>query len=158
MTPGVVVVDAASCGTGYQISPNIRVLTGLRPPLVTLSPGLRFTYGSVAANMSAPAPLQGQAKHTNCLKGGIFCLLLTVFETSVCHLRHLCPTATVESLAQNLCDCPSHPWVSSTENLVKYKAPRQSCDFCPFRACLLVAVAAASCQTHRSTLDTKRAL
>ena len=50
----VVVGDTASCGTSNQISPNIRVLTGLRPPLVALYPSLWFTCGSVAANISAP--------------------------------------------------------------------------------------------------------
>ena len=40
--------DAASCGTANQISPNVRVLTGLRPPLrfwVLLGRWLRFSGG-----------------------------------------------------------------------------------------------------------------
>ena len=50
----VVVGDVASHGTGNQINPNIQVMTGLRPPSVTLSPGLQLTCGLVAANISAP--------------------------------------------------------------------------------------------------------
>ena len=54
----VAVGDVVSCGTGYQISPNLRVLTGLRPPSVTLSLSCWITCGSVAANISA-LPLSG---------------------------------------------------------------------------------------------------
>ena len=46
--------DVASCGTGNQLSPNICILMGLRPPSVTLSPSFGFSCGSVAANISAP--------------------------------------------------------------------------------------------------------
>ena len=45
--------DVVSCGTGNQISLNLPVLTGLRPPLVTLSLRCRITCGLVAANISA---------------------------------------------------------------------------------------------------------
>ena len=34
---------------------------------------------------------------------------LQFFETKVRHLRQLFPAATVEFLAQTLCDCTSHP-------------------------------------------------
>ena len=34
---------------------------------------------------------------------------LTDFQTEVRHLRILLPVATVELLAQTLCDCTSHP-------------------------------------------------
>ena len=34
---------------------------------------------------------------------------LTDFETEVRHLRILLPVATVEFIAQTLCDCTSHP-------------------------------------------------
>ena len=47
-----------SCGTGNQSSLNLRVLTGLRPPLVTLSLRCWIIYGSVAANIRA-LPLSG---------------------------------------------------------------------------------------------------
>ena len=40
-------------GRRHQISPNLRVLTGLRPPSVTLSLRCRITCSSVAANISA---------------------------------------------------------------------------------------------------------
>ena len=32
-----------------------------------------------------------------------------VFEVEVCHLRIPFPAATIEFLAQTLCDCTSHP-------------------------------------------------
>ena len=54
----VAVGDVVSRGTGNQISSNLRVLTGLRPPSVTLSLGCWITCGSVAANISA-LPLSG---------------------------------------------------------------------------------------------------
>ena len=55
------------------------------------------------------------------------------------HLRHPFPATTVEFLAQTLCGCPSHPYVASTKILAESEAPRRSCDFPPFRACLLLA-------------------
>ena len=42
-------------------------------------------------------------------KKGIFWPVLTDFETEVRHLRIPLPVATVEFLAQTLCDCTSHP-------------------------------------------------
>ena len=41
--------------------------------------------------------------------------------------------------AGTLCGCPSHPEVASTKILAESEAPRWSCDFCPFHACLLLA-------------------
>ena len=56
---GVCVVGGgvASRGTGNQISPTIRtirVLMGLHPPSVALSPSYWFTCGSAASNINAP--------------------------------------------------------------------------------------------------------
>ena len=45
--------DVVFSGTGNQISLNLRVPTGLRPPSVTLSLSCRINYGLVAANISA---------------------------------------------------------------------------------------------------------
>ena len=53
LSVSIAVGDVVSCGTGNQIFLNLRVLTGLRPPSVTLSLSCRITCGSVAANISA---------------------------------------------------------------------------------------------------------
>ena len=37
------------------------------------------------------------------------CFWPAIFETELRHLRIPMPAATVEFLAQNLCDCTSHP-------------------------------------------------
>ena len=50
--------DVVSCGTGNQISLNLRVLTGLHPPSVPLTLSCRITCGSIATNISA-LPLSG---------------------------------------------------------------------------------------------------
>ena len=42
-------------------------------------------------------------------KMAVFGPKMAVFETEVRHLRIPFPTATVEFLAQTLCDCTSHP-------------------------------------------------
>ena len=42
-------------------------------------------------------------------KNGCFWPYTVVFETEVRHLRIPFPAATVEFLAQTLCDCTSHP-------------------------------------------------
>ena len=42
-------------------------------------------------------------------KKGIFWPFLTDFQTEFRHLRIPFPVATVEFLAQTLCDCTSHP-------------------------------------------------
>ena len=42
-------------------------------------------------------------------QNGCFWPLIAVFETEVRHLRIPFPGATVEFLAQTLCDCTSHP-------------------------------------------------
>ena len=70
------------------------------------------------------------------------------------------PAAIVESLAINLCDCPSHPWVSSPKISAESKPPRRRSDFCPFHVCLLAAAFFCCCllllaKPGRSTLDTK---
>ena len=70
------------------------------------------------------------------------------------HLRHPFPAATIEFLAHTLCGCPSHPSVASTKILAESKAPRRSCDFPPFRTCLLLACLLLA-KPVRSTLDTK---
>ena len=54
----VAVGDVVTCGTGNQISPKSRSLTGLHLLLVTLSLSCQITCGSVAANISA-LPLSG---------------------------------------------------------------------------------------------------
>ena len=59
------------------------------------------------------------------------------------HLRQLFRAATDEFLAQTLCGCPSHPWVSSTKISIKPEAPRRSSHFPPFRACCLLLAATA---------------
>ena len=56
------------------------------------------------------------------------------------------PAATVEFLAQTLCDCTSHPKVSSSKISTNSKAPRRSSDFYPFRACCLLACLLACCR------------
>ena len=82
----------------------------------------------------------------------------------VWHLRRPFPAASVEFLAHPLCGCPSHPKVAFTKILAKSKAPRWTCDFCPFRAflllyaCLLACLLFAACllaKPIRSTLDIK---
>ena len=55
------------------------------------------------------------------------------------YLRRPFPAATVEFLAHTLCGGPSHPQVASTKILAESEAPQRSCDFCPFRVCLLLA-------------------
>ena len=45
------------------------------------------------------------------------------FEAEVRHLRIPLPVATVEFLAQTLCDCTSHPQVSCTKISTKSEAP-----------------------------------
>ena len=49
---GVVAGDVVSCGSGNQISLNLRVLTGLRQPSVTLSLICQITCDSVTANIN----------------------------------------------------------------------------------------------------------
>ena len=84
------------------------------------------------------------------------------------HLQRLFPAATVEFLAHTLCGCPSHSQVASTKILAESQAPRRSCDFPPFRACLLLAACSLACllacclraclllaKPVTSTLDTK---
>ena len=75
-------------------------------------------------------------------------------------LRRPFPTATVEFLAHTLCGCPSHPQVASTKILAESEAPRRSCDYSPFCACLLLTccLLLAACllaKPVRSTLDTE---
>ena len=74
------------------------------------------------------------------LKTALFFLtILTDFEMEVHHLQHPFPAATVGFLAHILCNYPSHPQVSSTKISAGSEAPRRSCDFWPFCACLLAA-------------------
>ena len=70
------------------------------------------------------------------------------------YLRRTFPAATVEFVAHTLCGCPSHPSVPSAKILAETEAPRRSCDFCPFRTCLLLACLLLA-KPVRSTLDTK---
>ena len=69
------------------------------------------------------------------------------------HLRRPFLAAAVEFLGHTLCGCPSHPCATSTRALAESEAPGQSCDFSPFRACLLATCLLA--KPIRSTLDTK---
>ena len=76
------------------------------------------------------------------------------------HLQCPFPSAIVEYPAHSLCGCPSHPQLASTKVLAQSQAPRRSCDFCPFCACLqLAACLLAACmvlaKSIGSTLDTK---
>ena len=84
-------------------------------------------------------------------KNGCFWPQTAVFETGPRHLRIPFRAATVEFLAQTLCDCTSHPSVSCTKLSSKSKTPRRRSDFSPFRACCLLVA-----KPGRSTLDTKK--
>ena len=83
------------------------------------------------------------------------------FEIEGRHLRRLFPASNVKYPAHTLFGCPPHPWVASTKVLAESEAPPWSCDFSPFRACLLLVCLLACCllaycfQTFRCTLDTK---
>ena len=63
----------------------------------------------ILVTSNAEGPLHAYLRHPNCPKKGIFLPFLTDFETEVRHLRIPLPAATVEFLAQTLCDCTSHP-------------------------------------------------
>ena len=98
-------------------------------------------------------------------KNGIFWQFLTDFKIDVRHLRIPFPAATIGFLAQTLCNCTSHPWVSSTKISPKSKARRRSSEFFPLcacccllllAACLLACLLAAAAKPGRSTLDTKK--
>ena len=107
----VAVGDAASCGTGNQINPNIRVLMGLCPPSVTLSPGLRFTCGPVAANIPAPplfSPPHLPVPLCGCCGvwyGQPFPLLLSVLMSTHFHCQFGCYDVCADRL------CHESHWV-----------------------------------------------
>ena len=93
-------------------------------------------------------------------KMAVFGRKMQFFETEVRHLRIPFRAAIVEFTAQTLCDCTSHPEVSSTKILPESEAPRRNSDFEAFRACCLLLACLLACllaaaKPVRSTLDPK---
>ena len=96
--------DVVSCGTGNQISLNPRGLTGLRPPLVTLSLRCWITCGSVAANISA-LPLSGFPHISLPLSGCCGVWHWQLFFVACCCWRSILGgEATATRLATHPCD------------------------------------------------------